>query len=482
MIVITTVGSSLIENLYRFLTDKEFEKKFTKIEKCKKEEFIKMRKLLEHFRKDKNLKEKYNTHKINEYKNKYKQTLLDFCKNCFPNTSAELTSLCKLKEKLDKENKKDEELDIYLIISDTNEGCFVGEILKEALESEDIKKKLKLKINKVELKHIKGLRVDSTVTFKKGLNNLIGTIYEIIVKDENNQTVYGSDEVIFNITGGYKGVIPYISTIAQIFGYEIVYTFESIEKENDLISVEPLPIGFDEDFTDLYLPFLFEEGLEIIDKVSKQEIKLENLKKAKNVDYSKIKKTEEYLKLKKHLIKLKNDLLKYKLISNKNKKLQLTSLGNLIKLKSQDKKGKLGYIFELLITRKLTQENPDSKIEPSKIYKINGESGELDIFIEKNNQVKAIEVKSLSKFYKSKEQIKRHIEYLKSLNRPYQLTIIIYVLDKEILKTNKFKNFVSSLEDISNNIKIQYLEYTPDKLDGLVKKFDSLEIHNHEED
>ncbi|WP_029522373.1 putative CRISPR-associated protein [Persephonella sp. KM09-Lau-8] len=480
MIVITTVGSSLVENLHRFLNDKEFEKKFANIEKCKKDKFTKIRKLLEHFRKDKNLKEKYKSQKVDEYKNKYKQTLLDFCKNCFPLASAELTSLYKLKEKIDKENKENEKLDIYLIVSDTNEGYFVGEILKEALESEGIKEELK--INKVELKHIKDLRIDSTDNFRSGLNNLIDTIYEIIVRDEKNQTVYGSDEVIFNITGGYKGVIPYISTIAQIFGYEIVYTFESIEKENDLISVEPLLLSFDEDFTDLYLPFLFEEGLEILDKVSKQEKKLENLKIAKNVDYSKIRETEKYLELKKHLVELKNNLLEYGLVSDKNKKLQLTSLGNLIKLKSQNKKGKLGYILELLITKKLTQENPNSKVEPSKIYETNNKSGELDIFIEKNNQVEAVEIKSLSKFYKSKEQIKRHAEYLECLKKSYKLTIILYVLDREILKTNKFKNFVSSLRNISNNIKIQYLEYTPDKLDRLIKKFDNLEIHNYEED
>ena len=466
MIVITTIGTSLIENLYKFLNDNNYQ--IGNKEKCKRENFNKIKQYLKNLRKNKQFKGKYNENFIKKEKGKsFYRSLIEFGKNCFPNSSAELTSLEKLRKKLDEKGKQNEKLDIYLIMSDTNEGRFIGEILEEVLKSENIKRKLNIK--EVKVKYIKDLRIDSTETFEKGLDNLIEKIYEIIKKDNNN--LYNKDEVIFNITGGYKGVIPYLSTIAQIFEYEIVYTFEDTEKENDLIKIKPLPLGFDEDFTDLYLPFLFEEGLEILNEIDKKETELKNIKKAKKPDIEKIRERENFLKNKEDLIKLIEELLKYNLIKKGNE-LELTPLGKLVRLKTKDKKGKLGYIFELLITQNFLKENPKLVIEPSKSYQINGKDGEIDIFIDKGKEIKAVEIKSLTKLYESKEQIQRHIRYLESLNKNFELKILIYVLDETILlKNKKFSTFIKELEKISSNIKVEYFEYKPKKLDALIKNF-----------
>jgi len=255
--VITTIGTSLIENLYRLITDGNFNIKNLDNQMCNNEEFKNLKRILENLKKDKDFKSKYNNDVLKKYNIKIKgKNISDYLKifgiQCFPSASAELNSLYKLRYKLNKEGKANENLDIYLIVSDTNEGYFVGKILEEIL------KKLKkiLKIDKVEFIHIPDLRVDDTKTFEKGINNLIDKIYTIIVKDENNKKVYDPEEVIFNITGGYKGVISYFSTIAQIFNYDIVYTFEDIEKENDLIEIKPLPIEIDRSMLDLFYPFL----------------------------------------------------------------------------------------------------------------------------------------------------------------------------------------------------------------------------------
>ncbi|WP_297457200.1 hypothetical protein [Persephonella sp.] len=441
MIVITTVGSSLVENLSRFLNDKEFEKKFTKIEKCKKEEFTKIRRFLEYFRKDKNLKEKYSKNWMEDIKKKdIYRYLKDFSTHCFPNASAELTSLHKLRENLDKENKKDEELDIYLIISDTNEGYFVGEILKEALESEGIKEELK--INKVELKYIEDLRIDSTETFKNGLNNLIDTIYEVVAKDKNNQTVYGSDEVIFNITGGYKGVIPYISTIAQIFCYEVVYTFESIEKENDLISVEPLPIELEKSLLDLYYPFL-----KNLDKLSDEE---------------------------------KGFLIKKGLLDGN----KLTPLGKILLLTSEKtvfKEDAFGQFVEYLVyeyfvnqffNKKFTENNclenfTFEKVETGKSLDI--EKTDIDIYLENSEEFVWIEIKPITYLLKGKnfksliKQIKNkqliELNFLKKKIHKYILTLYSFSIDEKSCK-NKFKlineNKILQLEKLFENKKVKF--------------------------
>lgn len=81
---------------------------------------------------------------------------------------------------------------------------------------------------------IKGLRVDDAKVFQKdGLHNFIRRFIGL-----NKQ--YGP--LILNATGGYKGLIPYLTLIGQIHKVPVIYKFEDSEA---LITIPQLPINFD---------------------------------------------------------------------------------------------------------------------------------------------------------------------------------------------------------------------------------------------
>lgn len=81
---------------------------------------------------------------------------------------------------------------------------------------------------------IPGLRVDDAKVFQKdGLHNFIRRFIGL-----NKQ--YGP--LILNITGGYKGLIPYLTLIGQIHKVPVMYKFEDSDA---LITIPQLPINFD---------------------------------------------------------------------------------------------------------------------------------------------------------------------------------------------------------------------------------------------
>ncbi|MEO0260677.1 MAG: putative CRISPR-associated protein [candidate division WOR-3 bacterium] len=124
------------------------------------------------------------------------------------NISAEIKSLAKLQEELK------EDFDIYLLCSDTILSRLAGEIIKDVL--------LQLINNRrIETKVIGGLQIWDRKEFNTGMSNLISEIYDIA----------GGywDNVIINITGGYKATIPYLTILAQINRCPIYYIFEETD-------------------------------------------------------------------------------------------------------------------------------------------------------------------------------------------------------------------------------------------------------------
>jgi len=151
--------------------------------------------------------------------------------------SAEIKSLVKLKEEL-----KDE-LEIYLLCSDTILSKLAGEILKEVIPSIlGIKNQ-----DDVKLRVIEGLQVENKKEFKDGLENL--------VKEIENISSGFWDNVVINITGGYKATIPYLTILAQIFRCPLYYIFE---ENNELIGIEPAPISLDWGLFEKYSTILAE--------------------------------------------------------------------------------------------------------------------------------------------------------------------------------------------------------------------------------
>ena len=146
-----------------------------------------------------------------------KEKLLSFAKT--DNACAELTSIMKLKEKYD-------DIEVYLIATDTIESVLVCEVLEEVLLDKDIE--VKFDDNHI----IIGLQVDDYLKFKGGLFHLIQTLYTI--------SEYYYENIVLNITGGYKAIIPYLTIFGQVNNAPLYYIFEN---SDELISIPQAPIN-----------------------------------------------------------------------------------------------------------------------------------------------------------------------------------------------------------------------------------------------
>ncbi len=141
-------------------------------------------------------------------------------------SSAEIKSLVKLGI-----NQDDE---VYLFTTETIDGKLCAEILNEF-----IKEKLGCE---VKIEEIKGLQVGDFEIFKKeGIKNFIDRLTSII---DNPNYRYGS-EMILNITGGFKAVIPYTTILGMMKFIKVVYIFEDTQ---GLLELPPLPITYNKDF------------------------------------------------------------------------------------------------------------------------------------------------------------------------------------------------------------------------------------------
>lgn len=170
--------------------------------------------------------------------------------------SAEIKSLLKLKDE-----KQDKTLNVYLLATDTIASSLAAEIIKEILEKEGLKV-----FYNPDNDVIKDLQMENTSLFvKHGLSNLVNRI-ELIADG-----YYGN--VVFNITGGYKGIIPYMTIMGIINKCEIKYIYENSER---LMSIPQLPLQIDEDFFEknYNLLFVFEKGVEKYSEFKKSNFKV----------------------------------------------------------------------------------------------------------------------------------------------------------------------------------------------------------------
>jgi len=114
---------------------------------------------------------------------------------------------------------------VKLLFSDTPEGTFCARA--NALY---IQKNLAICDYSKDIKKIDGLEVKEPQSFVKGLENLISLLKQI--KDEAEDK---GKEIVFNITGGYKGIIPFISFFAKKRQIKLYYLYQ----DSDLIEIPP---------------------------------------------------------------------------------------------------------------------------------------------------------------------------------------------------------------------------------------------------
>lgn len=124
---------------------------------------------------------------------------------------------------------------LYLLLSDTDDGELIGNILKAYYE----RHQNPCAFEHVQSRVIKGLSDQSPHRFKtEGLRNLVKAIAEIVRK-------HGAESVLINATGGYKAQISFAGMIGQALEIPVCYLFE---KFSEVIELPPQPISLDLSF------------------------------------------------------------------------------------------------------------------------------------------------------------------------------------------------------------------------------------------
>jgi len=165
---------------------------------------------------------------------KIKSSVIDYLKKNNTDVSAEIKSILKLKDELQ------DEIKITLLASDSVLSILAAEILSDYKFDH-------LCVNFDKNKDaISGLRVNDRKPFEeKGMPNLIKRI----------EDVCGSyyEDIVINITGGFKATIPYLTIMGQVNNIPLYYIFEETE---ELIKIPQSPIdiswGIFEKYADVF--------------------------------------------------------------------------------------------------------------------------------------------------------------------------------------------------------------------------------------
>lgn len=151
--------------------------------------------------------------------------------------SAELNSLHRLK--LDQNDRA------ILLATDTADGRACAQAVKSILVTH-----FGMLEEYVKVIRVPGLQVrDADKLRRIGLPALVEETLKFI---EDPQLRYGG-EIILNPTGGFKGVVPFLTVLGMLFSLRTVYVFEFA---NSLISLPPLPVSFDLRLYERALPAL----------------------------------------------------------------------------------------------------------------------------------------------------------------------------------------------------------------------------------
>jgi putative CRISPR-associated protein (TIGR02619 family) len=145
----------------------------------------------------------------------------------------------------------DERRILLLLLSDTADGRFTGEILRGYFGSA----KCPIAFERVEERVVEGLTDADVKRFKNdGLRNLV----RIIAETARN---FGAARMLINATGGYKAQISFAGMIGQALKISVCYLFERF---SEVIALPPQPVALDLSFwldnSDLF--FELESGLE----------------------------------------------------------------------------------------------------------------------------------------------------------------------------------------------------------------------------
>jgi len=153
----------------------------------------------------------------------------------FPAEISSLLLFLKEKKLLEIDNtditkKNSFDYEIKLLISDTPQSVFCARVIQGYFNS-----KLNNLIKNDDLIKINSLSEDGS-KFNNGLKNLLTEVNLLV---HNNEY----EEIVFNITSGFKGIIPYLTLAGMCYkNTRIIYLYETSPV---IVSVPKLPVGFD---------------------------------------------------------------------------------------------------------------------------------------------------------------------------------------------------------------------------------------------
>lgn len=142
---------------------------------------------------------------------------------------------------------------LYLLVSDTEEGRAIGNLLREYFTLEDHL----LSFKSVELVVIEKLDDKNRNNFKiQGLRNFIRELARCIKENENR--------VIINATAGYKAMIAYAVLLGQVLNIPVYYRYETFD---EIVELLPLPVQLSPDvYTRHARVFAFLEYGEVVEE------------------------------------------------------------------------------------------------------------------------------------------------------------------------------------------------------------------------
>jgi putative CRISPR-associated protein (TIGR02619 family) len=268
--------------------------------------------------------------------------------------SAEIKSILKLKEGYS-------DVSVYLIATDTILSALAAEIVGEYLKQKNIEvlfDKSKDIIKELQVK-------DRNKFVKVGLSNLIKRLKSLMGESY--------EDMIFNITGGYKALIPFMTLMGQIYNIPICYIFEETD---ELIELPQAPVDFD--FSVIEENYIAFQSLGKNQLPSSEEFErnfgTDVFNKLKNENL--VEEIDEDEKV--NLTPLGIMLVKrYEELFNSGKYHKQNLISNLIELK----------LFEYFVKKYWNE----ASVEHGK--KIGKENYDIDIYIENEDTITAIEVK-----------------------------------------------------------------------------------------
>lgn len=144
---------------------------------------------------------------------------------------AEINSITSILSK----GKLQERTRLHLLVSDTLDGKFIGQVIKLYYESPSNS----LRFDRVEVQTLAGLTDENPQKFRtEGLRNLVREISRIVQRE-------GAERIVINATGGYKAQISFAGMIGQALGIPVCYLFERF---SEVIEMPPQPVSLDLSF------------------------------------------------------------------------------------------------------------------------------------------------------------------------------------------------------------------------------------------